>query len=97
MFVELEPVREDPKQEQEDGETEEHQPTHDAASVPNFSSGRCHETMDRQSERKEMSDRTHDVRKESTTYIFRADSPSRMRASAVKPKLTRSAGAFRGS
>lgn len=51
MFVDLEPVREDPEHEQEDSKTEQHHSTHDANSVPNFSSGRCHEAMEGQAKK----------------------------------------------
>ena len=39
VFVEFEPVREDPKDEQEDSKTEQHQCGHDTRSVPDVSSG----------------------------------------------------------
>ena len=51
MFVELEPVREDSENEQEDGETEQHYCRHDAHSVPNLSRGFCYEAMARQAKR----------------------------------------------
>ena len=54
MFVELEPVREDSEQEQENGKAEQHQSRHDTCGIPNLSSGRCHEAMERQAKYKEQ-------------------------------------------
>jgi hypothetical protein len=48
VFVELEPVREDSEQEQEDGKAEQHHSGHDADRIPNLSGGLCHEAMERQ-------------------------------------------------
>lgn len=55
MFVELEPVWEDPKEEQEDGKTEQHNSRHDTDGIPNLSSGRCYEAMERQTMKKQTS------------------------------------------
>jgi len=89
MFVELEPVWEDPKEEQEDGETKQHNSGHDADGVPNLSSGSCHEAMERQAvQSKSQTDvALRDSETQEVTYISRALPPSLMRASAVKPKL----------
>jgi len=59
MFVELEPVWEDPEEEQEDGKTEQHHSRHDADCVPNLSSGRCHEAMEGQAVKKQTLSECH--------------------------------------
>jgi len=66
MFVELEPVREDPEEEQEDGKAEEHNSGHHADCVPNLSSGRCHEAMERQAMKKRTSNERHITRRRET-------------------------------
>ena len=59
MFVELEPVREDPEEEQENGKTKQHNSRHDTDGVPNLPGGGCHEAMERQAMQKRTSNECH--------------------------------------
>jgi hypothetical protein len=47
VFVELEPVRENSEDEQEDGKTEQHQRRHDAHGIPDLSSSFRDEVVER--------------------------------------------------
>ena len=66
MFVKLEPVREDPEEEQEDGKTEQHNSRHDADGIPNLSGSRCHETVEGQAMKKQTSDGCCIMRRQET-------------------------------
>ena len=71
VFVELEPVRKDSENEQENGKTEQHNSGHYAHSVPNFPSGLCHETMERQTKREAHVERTPRCKRRKHTFAGR--------------------------